>query len=179
MKEVLVRERSSWAWAACLLGAALLAACQSDAPKKDSAFAPAPDPSESRPPTALSAPLPWTERFTTAQVLVADDVRIEGPKPLLEHVVTLSDPDLHSVEVKTTPAGLLQTITLRPGQTGIEIRAHVDNLAISALRRLTILERPGAGDALVAASGNVYWKDAATGAEQRGASLRLPGPIRR
>jgi len=154
-------------------------ACQSDQTTKKSnpAFAPAPDPNAPPPRDVIEAQKPWTERFKTAGVLVADDVRIEGPAPLLEHVVTRPENGVHDVEAKTLPTGFQQTITVRVG--GAEVRAQIDAVAISALRRIVILERPGLGDVLVTATGNVYWKEPQADQPTRTHSLRIEGPIAR
>jgi hypothetical protein len=154
-------------------------ACKTEEPTRKSspAFAPAPDPNAPPPREVLEAQKPWTERFQTAGVLIADEVRIEGPAPLLEHVVTRPETGVHDVEVKTIPAGFQQTITVRVG--GAEIRAQIDAVAISAMRRIVVLERPGLGDVLVTATGNVFWKEPQADQPTRTHSLRLEGPIAR
>ena len=161
-------------------GLALASGCGSSGAKSKSstAFAPAPDPKASAPVDAAAPPpKPWTERFLAAGVLVADEIRIEGPAPLLEHVVTRPEAGLHDVQVQTIPAGFQQTITVRTA--GAEIRAQIDAVAVSALRRLVILERPGNVDVLVIAAGDVFWKDGPNAEPTRAQSLRIEGPIRR
>jgi len=163
-----------------LTGLFLASACGSSAPKPkaSTAFAPAPDPNAPPPADLVDAPpKPWTKRFLEPGVLVADEIRIEGPAPLIEHVVTRPEPEVHDFQVQTIPAGFQQTITVRT--PGAEIRAQVDQLAISALRRLVILERPGQVDVLVIAAGDVYWKDGPKADPQRSQSLRIEGPIPR
>ena len=124
----------------------------------------------------LLAPLPWTEAFQKPAVLIATDVRIEGPKGLLRHVATISDAEeLNRVE-KTIPEGFLQDIVVKPDAVGAEIRAQLDQLAIVATRRLTVLERPGPVDVVVLASGDAYWARGKE-PEKRGDSLRLDGKI--
>jgi len=171
--------RAAAAYLAALL--CLLPAAGCSGARKDDrpAFAPAPDPDAGPPREVVESRKPWTERFLAPANLVADEVHVEGPAPLLEHVVTRAEPQIHDVQLKTVPDGLLQTITVRPGSGAVEIRAHLDGLLISALRKLTVLERVGAGDVLVTATGAACWKDVRTGEEQRAPSLRLEGPIAR
>jgi hypothetical protein len=167
--------------ALALVGLFAVSGCVSDKgkPAKSSTpFAAAPDPNAPPPADMAAAKAkPWTDRFLAPGVLVADEVRIEGPKPLLEHVVTRPEAGAHETRLQTIPAGLEQTIVVR--SPGADIRGQIDQLAISALRRVVILERPGAGDVLVTAIGDVYWKDGQTGKETRAQSLRIEGPIAR
>ncbi|MBL8693992.1 MAG: hypothetical protein JNJ88_07805 [Planctomycetes bacterium] len=159
---------------------ALCAACGAPGAqsKSSSAFAPPPDPNAPPPAGVVERqPKPWTKRFLEAGVLVADEIRIEGPAPLLEHVVTRPETGLHDVEVKTLPAGFQQTITVRAA--GAEVRAQIDQLALSALRRIVILERPGPVDVLVIAGGDVYWKDGPKADPVRAQSVRIEGRIER
>jgi hypothetical protein len=167
--------------AAAFAGLVLLAAgcgAPGGRSKSSSAFAPPPDPNAPRPPeVAAAATKPWTKRFLTPGLLVADQIRIEGPAPLLEHVVTRPETGLHAVDVKTLAAGFQQTITART--PGAEIRAQIDQLHIAAMRSLVILERPGSVDVLVIASGDVAWSDGEGAAPARSQSLRIEGPIER
>ncbi|MCY2958713.1 MAG: hypothetical protein NTY35_00975 [Planctomycetota bacterium] len=163
-----------------LAGVVLASSCGSSGAKSkaSTAFAPPPDPAAPPPKDpAAAAPLPWTKRFLAAGVLVADEIRIEGPAPLLEHIVTRPEAGNHEVKVQTIPAGFQQTITVRTA--GAEIRAQIDQVAISALKRLVILERPGPVDVLVIAAGDVFWKDGTDGQTTRAQSLRIEGPIPR
>jgi len=165
---------------ACALLALVPASCGTPREKSKSsdAFAPAPDPNAPPPRDLVAAkPKPWTKRFLEAGVLVADEIRIEGPAPLIEHVVTRPETGLHVVDVKTIPAGFQQTITV--STPGAEIRAQIDQLAISAMRRLVILERPGPVDVLVIAAGDVFWTDGPKAEPVRTQSLRIEGPIPR
>lgn len=167
--------------AAAGIGCALaLAACGSSGSKtkNSTAFAPAPDPNAPPPAdVAAKASKPWTKRFLEPGVLIADEIRIEGPAPLLDHVVTRPETEAHDVRVQTIPAGFEQTIVVRT--PGSEIRAQIDQLVVSSMRRLVILERPGQVDVLVIAAGDVYWKDGQGGGETRAQSLRIEGPIAR
>lgn len=172
---------SIWtAGAACALLALVPTSCGSPSQKSKSstAFAPAPDPNAPPPAELVDAkPKPWTKRFLEAGVLIADEIRIEGPAPLIDHVVTRPEPGAHEVDVKTIPAGFQQTISVRT--PGAEIRAQIDQLAISAMRRLVILERPGTVDVLVTASGDVFWTDGPKAQPVRTQSLRIEGTIPR
>ncbi len=157
-------------------------ACGSNAAKaskSSSPFAPAPDPNAPPPADVVAAKSkPWTDRFLPPSMLVADEIHIEGPAPLLEHVVTRPEPAVHDSSVQTIPAGFEQTIRVRTA--GAEIRAQIDQLSIVAMRKLVVLERPGAGDVLITAVGDVsYWKDGPKGQAARSQSLKIPGPIPR
>lgn len=123
-----------------------------------------------------AAPRPWTSRFMGRNVLFAEDVRVEGPKGLLEHMVTRPDTALHTVVVQTVPAGLMQSIRVKGGGDG-EIRGQLDQLVIVATRSLSVLERPGEVPVVVAARGDVLYKDLATGQELRQATLHIEGRI--
>jgi hypothetical protein len=160
-----------------LLSGMLLFACTTPEKRNESPFAPAPDPNEG-PPTNRVLQKAWTDRFFATGALVARDVRIEGPDGLLEHVVSTQDLTLMDVVSKTTPDGLLQTITLHPDAVGEEVRAQLDNLAIVCLHSLTILERPGPVDVVVIASGDAFLKE--KGADElRGPTLRIEGKVTR
>jgi len=146
----------------------LLSACTSD---------PAPDEPRSSGPAenAARADLPWTLEFMESAVLVAGDVRIEGPPGLLDHFAQLQDPDVHTYRVRTLPEGLLQETTVEQLGSVFPIRCNLDNLNIVAERRLTVLERPGEVPVRVLASGDAYWKRTNSDNERRGEQLELIG----
>jgi len=122
--------------------------------------------------------VPWTESFLEPAVLLAADIRIEGPRGLLRHIATISNPEeLDRIE-KTLPEGFLQHVVVKPDVPGAEIRAQLDQLAIVATHSLYVLERPGPVDVVVLANGNAYWASGKEN-ERRGASLRLEGKIAR
>lgn len=177
------RSRCARGWPGVLALVALLATagCEttsSKPPKSSTGFASAPDPNAAPPADVVAAkPKAWTLRFVDAGLLVADEIRIEGPAPLLEHVVTRPEAGAHEFQVQTIPAGFEQTIRVRT--PGAEIRGQIDALVISGLRKVVILERPGGGDVLVTAIGDVFWKDGQTGRETRAQSVRIEGPIAR
>ncbi len=165
----------------CALGCVLLVACGTPESKNEvpSRYAPAPDPNAGPPTEITTKRPPWTDRFMSPALLVADQVRIEGPIGLLEHLATPSNPELHDRTEKTVPAGYLQQITIKEGVGPAEIQAQLDNLAIVALKKLVVLERPGLVDLVVLAAGDAYYNDKATAEEQRADSLRFVGQIDR
>ena len=125
------------------------------------------------------AMLPWTDAFQKSAVLLANEVRVEGPQGLIAHIATVSNSEqLNRVE-KATPDGFLQVIRPKEGIHGVEIKAQLDRLTIVALERLTVLERPGAKAVIVDAKGEVFWQDLESKAEKRGEALRLEGKVPR
>lgn len=130
-------------------------------------------------PSPLPAPpRPWTDQFRAPAVLVATEIRIEGPVGLLEHVATRPDPLHHERVDKTVPQGFLQQITVLPGGE-VEIKGQLDHLTVVATQRLIVLERPGPHDVTVTARGDAYWKHQESGEEKRGETLSLVGKIPR
>jgi hypothetical protein len=121
--------------------------------------------------------LPWTDAFAEPAALLAAEVRIEGPTGLIAHVATVSDPEELERTEKTVPEGFLQVLSVKPQARGAEIKAQLDRLAIVALERLTILERPSPAAVVVLAKGDVYYAKLQTGEEKRSETLRLDGKI--
>ena len=161
--------------------AAGFVACGAPAEKTSaSPYAPAPDPAAGPPVEVVQARRPWTTEFVTPALLIASEVRVEGPVGLLDHVATRADPDVHERVEKTTPLGFLQQITLKPEVGEAEIQGHLDALRIVATRRLVVLERSGPqGEVRVSASGDAYWREDASGKERRGPTLGFVGKIER
>jgi len=126
----------------------------------------------------LHPTVPWTKEFETPAVLLAAEVRIEGPQGLLRHVATVSDPDEFDRVEKTVNEGFLQEVVVKSDAAGAEIRAQLDQLAIVATHRLSVLERPGPVDVLVIARGDAYWAQGKE-KERRGDILRIEGKIAR
>lgn len=122
---------------------------------------------------------PWTDRFRKPSLLVADTVRVEGPVGLLEHLATRTEPDAHSRREETTTQGFLQEIVQKPDVPLAEIHAFLDQLEIVAMKRITVLERPGPVDVVVVATGDVYFRDIAAKTERRETSLRIEGKVER
>jgi hypothetical protein len=120
------------------------------------------------------APRPWTTAFIGEAVLVADEIRIEGPEDLLTHVAVRQDPDEVEYDTQTVPEGLLQDLRVRPGIPG-DVRAQLDGWALSATRRMVILQRPGEVPVVVRARGNVLFVRADGTGEQRADELSFRG----
>jgi hypothetical protein len=125
------------------------------------------------------AMLPWTDAFQQSAVLLANEVRVEGPQGLIAHIATVSNSEQLDRVEKATPDGFLQVVRPKEGIHGVEIKAQLDRLTIVALERLTVLERPGAKAVIVDAKGEVFWQDLESKAEKRGEALRLEGKVPR
>ena len=114
-------------------------------------------PGEAPPPP----PEPWPGTFRRAALLVADQVAIEGPVGLLDHVALGQDDTRLDYAVETLPEGFRQVLTKKPGVDYVEIRAGLDAWEITALEQVLVIERPGAvGDVpvRVVAAGGVWWR---------------------
>ena len=146
----------------------LVVACGS-APKKPADRAGLIEASEPRP-----EPKPWTPTFLTPAVLIAREVRIEGPLGIRDHVALTVDSEQHEYSLKTGPDGLMQELSFKAGAGGGELRCQLDQLVIAAEQRITVLERPGAAPVIVLALGDALWQTP-SGEERRGDSLRLVG----
>jgi hypothetical protein len=120
--------------------------------------------------------LPWTDAFIEPALLMADEVRIEGPPGLITHFVGRVEEGITRT-VKTLPEGLRQVYVVDAG-AHVEVRAQLDQLQIVALRSIVVLERPGPVDVVVDARGDVFHQ-APGGEVRRSPSLRLEGPLRR
>jgi hypothetical protein len=125
--------------------------------------APAPDSTTRESPSAVQAsatepegdplaPLPWTTAFEKSSVLLANDVRVEGPQGLLDHIYCAAS-DKYVVNQRTIPEGYEQTVEARPGAQE-RVRAALDGLRIEAIRRIVILERVEPCDVHVTALGD-------------------------
>jgi len=155
------------------LALALVAAChqpqkQSATPKDDVGA------EDITPPVAQ----PWTDAFTKKAVLFADVIEIEGPAGMIKHAGVRIEPDIHDAHLRTTPKGLLQEVSLKPG-AGAEVRAILDNWELVAFQRITILERVGPGDVELRARGQARFVDQTSGQEQNGETLQFEGKIPR
>lgn len=153
------------------LSLVLLLALSCGSPSVSHGVAPVPEDGPLAPPS-----LPWTDAFLEVALLMADEVRIEGPPGLIAHFVGRVEEGV-TRSVKTLPEGLRQIYAVDEGAFG-EIRAQLDQLQIVALRRIVVLERPGPVDVVVEARGDVFHQDP-RGEVRRGPSLRLAGPLRR
>ena len=151
-----------------LLLACLLSACGGTGPPEDARPVPA-----ARPLSGVTQP--WTQRFLSSAILVADFVVIEGPQDLLDHVAIRQEPELFTYRTETTTDGLLQEVVRRPNRGGTEIRAQLDAWSIGAIQRLVVLQRPGEVPVTVRARGNAVWIDVEEGDEKREPELEFRG----
>lgn len=94
----------------------------------------------------------WTEEFLDGALLVAEEIEVEGPPALRDHLVLPQDPAATTSRTTATDLGLLHVIEARSGRFA-EIRAHLDKWEIVATRRLKVLERPGEVDVRIVARG--------------------------
>ncbi len=120
------------------------------------------------------APTPWTAAFLRPAVLVADEIVIEGPADLLDHVVLRPDPETNVYVTKTVTAGLLQELSARP-ESRMEVRGQLDTWSLAAFQKLTVLQRPGEVPVTVRARGNAYWAPADGSGERRGPEFVFQG----
>ena len=118
--------------------------------------------------------IPWTPSFTRGALLIADEIRVEGPKGLLEHIATRVVEPHHRQQVETLPEGFQQIVEVVDPNSEVEIRSHLDSMQIVAVRRITILERPGDVRVKIRAMGRVYYKRDGQEAVER-PSLELMG----
>lgn len=144
-----------------LLPLLLLAACRTRTP-------------EVRPPENALLPRPWTRAFEREAVLVADEIRIEGPEDLLTHIAVVQDPQTIDYETKTVSEGLLQELVVKPGAFG-QVRAQLDGWTLAATRRMVILQRPGEVPVVVRAAGNALWAPTDGSGERREDRLEFRG----
>ncbi|MDG1491308.1 MAG: hypothetical protein P8R43_05410 [Planctomycetota bacterium] len=111
-------------------------------------------------PEAFVPPPPpeWTGAFGETAVLLANTLRIEGPAPLLLHVVASSDKELYERSVTTTARGFVQVIKRR-ATSSREVRVQLDAWSLAAMEEVVIVETAAQGPVKVFASGNVIWRD--------------------
>src|SRR5262245_66536695 len=83
----------------------------------------------------------WTSAFVREAVLVADEISIEGPHDLIDHVVLRQDEGLTTYTTKTVPGGRWQELAARP-EAGAEVRAQRAARARAAGRRRAAPPRP-------------------------------------
>ncbi len=122
-------------------------------------------------------PRPWTARFRSPALLVADRAYIEGPKGLLDHLACRSEDGFHSYEAETLPEGFKQSFRVLNQAAGVELRAYLDGFSIVAFHELIVLERPGELPVRVVLSGDAYMRDGTTGKERRGSQLEIVGAL--
>lgn len=134
---------------------------------------PAPTPERSAEAKAEAARA-WTQEFQAKSILIANEISIEGPPGLIEHLALKQLPD-QTYGAKTIAEGFLQEVSAPEGAAN-PIWMQLDNLAIYAVRNARILERVSAGPVRIRARGEVLWKNLDSGAEKRAESLDLVGP---
>jgi len=117
----------------------------------------------------------WTSRFASQAVLVADEVTIEGPSDLMQHVAVTQDLDVFAFASWTTKDGLRQETSVKPGVAEREVRAQLDGWTIVAIRKLHVLQRPGDAPVVVRAVGDAKLLPVDGGAEERGPLLVYRG----
>jgi hypothetical protein len=148
---------------ALVLSCAALLACRSEPEKQGLELEP------------LQLPVrTWTTHFRAEAVLVADEIAIEGPYDLVEHVALRQDPETGDYSSKTIPEGLFQELAAK-ATMGAPVLAQLDGWSLAAARRITVLQRPGDVPVLVRARGNAYWAAAAGRAERRENELVFEG----
>jgi hypothetical protein len=116
----------------------------------------------------------WTRAFRQESVLVADEIFIEGPFDLIDHVALRQDAETTLYETRTVPEGLLQELVARP-EAGTAVRAQLDAWSLAALRKITILQRPGEVPVTVRARGKAFWSAVDGSGEQRQDELVFQG----
>lgn len=126
-------------------------------------------------PFVPAAPRPWTGAFSGTAVLLAERLRIEGPPPLLEHVVASSDKELYDRRVTTTADGLVQVVRRRKGSER-EVRVQLDRWSLAAHEEVVIVETAADGPVRVIASGDAVWRDL-DAHQMEGQELQFSGAI--
>ncbi|MCC6407878.1 MAG: hypothetical protein IT453_12010 [Planctomycetes bacterium] len=160
---------------------ALAAGCSSPkksdaAEKPDASGARAAGAEDARPIKKKQPDKPWTTAFGEKAALVGDEVTIEGPPGLLEHVLVLQNSEFFTHEERATPDGFLQLTAVKPDVGGAPpIRLRIDAWTIDAMVSVRVLERPGEVPVVVQVSGEAWYKPLAGDGEQRSAVLRFVG----
>lgn len=124
-------------------------------------------------------PRPWTATFRAPALLIANNVYIEGPQGLLDHVATRSVDEFHSYVAETLPEGFRQSYRVLRPEVAVELRSYLDALEIVAFNELVVIEKPGELDVTVRATGDAFWRDTTSGNEKRSFEITLHGPVDR
>lgn len=111
---------------------------------------------EASDPREQAPPAPWTSAFGHPAVLLAEEIYVEGPTDLVDHLAIHQHPDLE-YRVETVEEGLRQEIRLGSRVGGLEIKAQLDAWELVALKRMVVLQRPSWGPVKVRAFGNAWW----------------------
>ena len=120
----------------------------------------------------------WTDRFEAPAILVADEIVIEGPPDLIQHIAVTQDPQVLVSTTRTVPEGLLQETRVREGVVGREVRAQLDAWTIVAMKRMRVLQRPGDVPVTVQATGSALLRPV-EGEELRRPTITVRGQHRR
>jgi hypothetical protein len=141
----------------------LTVACQRERAPESAPLADAPPP-----------PREWTRAFLREAVLVADEIVIEGPSDLIDHVALRADVETNVYTTKTITEGLLQELVALP-ESGVEVRGQLDAWSLGAFSRITVLQRPGEVPVTIRARGKAYWAAADGSGERRAEELVFQG----
>ncbi len=157
---------------ALILAAALAcfaATCTSSAKKDANAAAPAA-------PRKKEPEKPWTTAFAKNTVIVADEVSIEGPPGLLEHVVVSQGAEFFEHSERATPDGMLQITRVKDDAVAPPaIRVQLDAWAIEVVRSVRVLERVTEVPVTLDARGSVFAQALADSSEKRSESMHFVG----
>lgn len=140
------------------------------------------EPDVPRPPATLGR---WTSAFLERGLLIADEITIEGPPALRDHLVMPQDAVGSSSSTRATDEGLLQIVEAKPEGGAAEIRAYLDNWEIVATKSLRVLERPAEIDVELVARGDAAFHPLGETAPtdgsgaRRGAELSFQGELDR
>ena len=148
-------------------------ACQGAAPEVD------PAPEVAPPPPGATSLGPWTDAFLDPAILLADEITIEGPPALRDHLAVTHEQDKVNYGAKTTEDGFLQVMAARQENAYVEIRSTLDSWSLVAFRRLVWLERPADSPVTVRAVGRVTWQLVDGSAKRREDTLEFRGELRR
>lgn len=117
----------------------------------------------------------WTTAFQRPAVLVADEIFIEGPPDLVDHVALRQDQETTLYATRTVNEGLRQELSARP-ELGVEVRGQLDAWSLAAFQKITVLLRPDEVAVTVRARGNAFWSASDGSAEKRESELVFRGP---
>lgn len=116
----------------------------------------------------------WTDQFSQKAIVVAQEIRIEAPAGLINHLAVRSDDSLFDRVVETTEDGLRMVWT--PKVAGELIRGQLDNWSLTAFGRIVAVEKPWSEEVTVTALGEAFWQDV-DGQEDRADRLEWRGEL--
>lgn len=111
-----------------------------------------------------AAALPWTRAFAERTVIVAEDIVVDGPDDLVEHIAAhQSGKVLYKAE--TVETGFLE---LYQSQGDDFAKVQLDQWELVGTKRIRVLRRPTLDVPVkISAQGEVYFARPATGEEAR------------